>query len=121
MAVRLRKAPRDRELLASAITLYHIMIEGGPAQAGPHMIERTLVGPLDATKAERSWGHRKTFGYVEDMAFLMRKAPRDRELLASAITLYRIMIEGGPAQAGQHMIERMLDELDLLPGFREGM
>ena len=31
------------------------------------------------------------------------------------------MIEGGLAQAGQHMIERMLEELDLLPGFREGM
>ena len=81
----------------------------------------SIGGTLDATQAELSWGHRQTFGYLEDMAVRLRKAPDDRELLASAITLYHIMIEGGLAQAGQHMIERMLEDLDLLPGFREGM
>ena len=81
----------------------------------------TVGGTLKATMSELSWGHRQTFGALEDMAARLRKAPGDRRLLASAITLYHIMIEGGLAQSGQHMIERMLTDLDLLPGFREGM
>jgi len=41
--------------------------------------------------------------------------------LARAITLYHIVIEAGLAQSGQHMIERFLEEHDVLPGFREGI
>ncbi len=81
----------------------------------------SVGGTLRATAPDLTWGHRQTFGYLENMAVRLRKSPDDRELLASAITLYHVMIEGGLAQAGQHMIERMLDQLDLLPGFREGI
>src|SRR3712207_1695097 len=55
------------------------------------------------------------------MAERLRKSPRDRRLLAKAVTLCHIMIEGGLAQSGQHTIERSLEQLDLLPGFQEGM
>jgi hypothetical protein len=81
----------------------------------------TIGGTLRATLPELTWGHRQTFGELEKMAARLRKSPEDRTLLASAITLYHIMIEGGLAQAGQHQMERMLEELDLLPGFREGL
>ena len=81
----------------------------------------TMGGTLKATTPELTWGHRQTFGHLEDMAQRLKRAPDDRELLARAVTLYHIMIEGGLAQSGQHILETKLEELDLLPGFREGM
>ncbi|HEX8084713.1 MAG TPA: ribonucleotide-diphosphate reductase subunit beta [Solirubrobacteraceae bacterium] len=81
----------------------------------------TVGGTLRATLPELTWGHRQTFGLLEETAARLRDAPEDRALLASAITLYHIMIEGGLAQAGQHMMEKMLAELDLLPGFQAGI
>jgi ribonucleotide reductase beta subunit family protein with ferritin-like domain len=81
----------------------------------------TVGGTLRSTMPELTWGHRQTFGYLEDMADRLRKSPHDRELLASAITLYHIMVEGGLAQSGQHTIERVVERLDILPGLREGM
>jgi hypothetical protein len=41
--------------------------------------------------------------------------------LARSITMYHIIVEGMLAQPTQHAIDRGLTELDLLPGFREGM
>lgn len=81
----------------------------------------TMGGTLKATTPELTWGHRKTFGHLEEMAQRLKQAPEDRELLAKAVTLYHIMIEGGLAQSGQHILETKLEELDLLPGFRDGM
>src|SRR5215212_8741508 len=81
----------------------------------------TVGGTLKATLPELTWGHRQTFGHLEDMAQRLRETRHDKELLASAVTLYHIMIEGGLAQSGQHMIEKTLEELDMLPGFRQGI
>jgi ribonucleotide reductase beta subunit family protein with ferritin-like domain len=81
----------------------------------------TVGGTLKATLPELTWGHRKTFGHLEEMAQRLKRAPDDRLLLARAVTLYHIMIEGGLAQSGQHILETKLEELDLLPGFRSGM
>ena len=81
----------------------------------------TVGGTLKATLPELTWGHRQTFGHLEEMAQRLKAAPHDRTLLARAITLYHIMIEGGLAQSGQHVLETKLSELDLLPGFRAGM
>jgi hypothetical protein len=81
----------------------------------------TIGGTLRATLPELTWGHRQTFGELDRMAARLRKEPDSKPLLASAVTLYHIMIEGGLAQSGQHMIEKTLEELDMLPGFREGM
>jgi ribonucleotide reductase beta subunit family protein with ferritin-like domain len=81
----------------------------------------TVGGTLQATLPDLTWGHRKTFGHLEAMAQRLKAAPQDRELLARGITLYHVMIEGGLAQSGQHVLETKLEELDLLPGFRAGM
>jgi ribonucleotide reductase beta subunit family protein with ferritin-like domain len=81
----------------------------------------SVGGTLKATTPDLSWGHRQTFGHLEQMAQRLKAAPDDRALLARAITLYHIMIEGGLAQAGQHVLETKLEELDLLPAFRAGM
>jgi ribonucleotide reductase small subunit/SCP-2 sterol transfer family protein len=77
-------------------------------------------GTLAATAGELSWGHRKVFGRLDAMAAELR-ADRSPRKLASAVTLYHIVIEASLAQPGQHIIERTLEDMDMLPGFREGM
>src|SRR3954449_5364151 len=80
----------------------------------------TAGGVLRATVGELSWGHRQVFGRLDQMADELRK-DRSPVQLAKAVTLYHIVIEAGLAQSGQHMIERFLDDHDVLPGFREGI
>jgi hypothetical protein len=80
----------------------------------------SVGGALSATAAQLTWGHRKVFGRLDRMADELR-ADRSPRKLAAAITLYHIVVEASLAQPGQHMIERYLEEYDLLPGFREGM
>jgi ribonucleotide reductase beta subunit family protein with ferritin-like domain len=80
----------------------------------------TAGGGLAATEELLTWGHRKVFGRLDDMADELRK-DRSRRKLAAAVTLYHIIVEASLAQPGQHMIERYLEEFDLLPGFRAGM
>lgn len=80
----------------------------------------TAAGGLRATQSELTWGHRMVFARLDRMADELRK-DRSKRKLASAVTLYHIIVEASLAQPGQHMIERYLDEFDLLPGFREGM
>jgi ribonucleotide reductase beta subunit family protein with ferritin-like domain len=93
-----------------------------------HRFMREVVGvgdasigsTLRATDGEITWGHRRVFSRLDQMADELR-ADRSKPKLASAVTLYHIIVEASLAQPGQHMIERYLEELDLLPGFREGM
>jgi hypothetical protein len=80
----------------------------------------TTAGALRATLPELSWGHRQVFGRLDEMADELRK-DRSPVQLAKAVTLYHIIVEASLAQAGQHMIERFLEEHDVLPGFREGL
>jgi len=80
----------------------------------------TLGGGLRATQSELNWGHRRTFGRLDRMADELRR-DRSPRMLAKAITMYHIVVEGTLAQPGQHIIETSLERLDLLPGFREGM
>ncbi|MFP5363105.1 MAG: ribonucleotide-diphosphate reductase subunit beta [Thermoleophilia bacterium] len=80
----------------------------------------TLGDGLRSTQSELNWGHRKTFGRLDRMADELR-ADRSPRMLARAITMYHIVVEGTLAQPGQHIIETSLERLDLLPGFREGM
>ena len=81
----------------------------------------TVGGTLAATMPELTWGHRQTFGHLEDMAQRLRESRSDRLLLTRAVTLYHMMIEGGLAQSGQHMLDVAFERLDMLPGFRDGM
>jgi hypothetical protein len=75
---------------------------------------------LAATLPELTWGHRKVFGRLDQMADELRK-DRSTVQLAKAVTLYHIVIEASLAQSGQHMIDRFLEQHDVLPGFAEGM
>jgi len=82
--------------------------------------DRSIASTLRATDGEITWGHRKVFRRLDQMADELR-ADRSKPQLARAVTLYHVLVEASLAQPGQHMIERYLEELDLLPGFREGM
>ena len=82
--------------------------------------DRSIASTLNATDGEITWGHRKVFGRLDQMADELR-ADRSKPQLASAVTLYHVIVEASMAQPGQHMIEHYLEQLDLLPGFREGM
>jgi len=79
-----------------------------------------FAGLLERTRPELTWGFRKTFELLDEIADRLRR-DRSRPQLAAAICLYHLVIEGTLAQTGQHFIEDYLTERDLLPGFREGM
>ncbi|MGZ8884735.1 MAG: diacylglycerol kinase family protein, partial [Halobacteriota archaeon] len=80
----------------------------------------TIAGALRATEDQITWGHRQVFERLDRMADELR-ADRSPRKLASAVTLYHVVVEASLAQPGQHMIEGYLEEFDVLPGFREGM
>src|SRR3954452_23736353 len=84
------------------------------------MGDASISSTLAATTPEITWGHRQVFSRLDRMADELR-ADRSRRRLTAAITLYHVVVEASLAQPGQHMIERYLEEYDLLPGFREGM
>jgi hypothetical protein len=75
---------------------------------------------LAGTASQLTWGHRQVFGRLDRMADELRK-DHSKVQLAKAVTLYHLVIEAGLAQSGQHMIERFLEDHDVLPGFREGI
>jgi ribonucleotide reductase beta subunit family protein with ferritin-like domain len=80
----------------------------------------TIGGGLRATEKLLSWGHRKTFAHLDEVAAGLRKDRSPRNF-ASAITMYHLIVEGALAQPTQHKIDEALSTLDVLPGFREGM
>jgi ribonucleotide reductase beta subunit family protein with ferritin-like domain len=82
--------------------------------------EGTVASTLHATADQLTWGHRQVFSRLDRMAQELRADP-SKPQLAAAVTLYHIVVEASLAQPGQHMIESYLEELDVLPGFREGM
>jgi len=77
-------------------------------------------GSLRATTPQLNWGHRKVFGRLDEMAEELRR-DRSKLQLAKAVTLYHVVIEASLAQSGQHMMEKVLEEHDVLPAFREGI
>ncbi len=80
----------------------------------------SLSAGLKDTAPALTWGHRRTFARLDRMAAELR-SDRSPQMLAKAITLYHVVVEGTLAQPGQHIIESSLARLDLLPGFREGI
>ena len=81
----------------------------------------TIGGTLRATLPELTWGHRQTFGYLEDMAQRLREeprgphAPRERDHALPHHDRGR----PGPGRAAHDGADAR--ELDLLPGFQEGI
>ena len=80
----------------------------------------SIASVLASTESLLSWGHRRLFGRLDEMADELRKDRSPRKL-TEAITLYHIIIEASAAQPGQHMIDTSLERLDMMPGFRSGM
>ena len=80
----------------------------------------TMAGGMQATEHLLTWGHRKVFEALEEMTVALRK-DQSLEQLCRAITLYHVVIEGTLAQPGQHYMETFIEEMDILPGFREGI
>ena len=80
----------------------------------------TIAGSLAATQPELSWGFRRTFEKLDEVADRLRK---DKSLpnLAASICMYHLIVEATLAQPGQHFIEGYLIDREVLPGFRAGM
>jgi hypothetical protein len=80
----------------------------------------TVGGGLEVIRPQLTWGFRKVFDRLDEVADELRR-DRSRPMLAKAVTLYHFVVEATLAQSGQHFITSYLDERDVLPGFREGM
>lgn len=80
----------------------------------------TIGGALRATDRWITWGHRKTFGHLDEVAAGLRKDTSPYNF-AQAITMYHLIVEGALAQPAQHMLDAAFEQLDMLPGFRAGM
>jgi hypothetical protein len=76
---------------------------------------------LQSVERHLTWGFKQVFNELDHVTDALRKKPKDRPLLAQAVTLYHIVIEGMLAIPGQHFIQRYVEKLDILPGFREGI
>jgi hypothetical protein len=68
-----------------------------------------------------TWGFQQTFAELDRITEALHKKPKDRPLLAEAIALYHVIIEGVLAIPGQHFIQRYVERYEILPGFREGI
>ena len=79
-----------------------------------------VASALAGTEPQLTWGHRQVFSRLDGMADELRK-DRSKPKLAAAVTLYHLVVEASLAQPGQHMIDASLEEMEVLPGFREGM
>src|SRR3954464_11146430 len=86
------------------------------------VVERgeTVAGSLASTQPELTWGFRRTFEKLDEVADRLRK---DKSLpnLAASICMYHLIVEATLAQPGQHFIEVYKIERGVLPGFRAGM
>jgi ribonucleotide reductase beta subunit family protein with ferritin-like domain len=76
---------------------------------------------LEAVDGYLTWGFQQVFAELDRVTDALRRKPKDMPLLAQAVALYHIVIEGMLAVPGQHFIQRYTESLDLLPGFTEGM
>ncbi len=80
----------------------------------------STAAALERTGGGLTWGFRKVFGRLDDMAAELRR-DRSKPKLAQAITLYHLVIESMLAQPGQHFIDESLARKGILPGLREGI
>src|SRR3954467_11045671 len=75
---------------------------------------------LAATHQELTWGFRRTFEKLDQVAEELRK-DKSKPNLARSICMYHLIVEATLAQPGQHFIESYVTERGILPGFRAGM
>ncbi len=75
---------------------------------------------LEAIEPQLTWGFKKLFNRLDEMADELRR-DRSKPKLAAAIALYHLLIEAAVAQSGQHFIANYLEQRQIMPGFREGI
>jgi hypothetical protein len=80
----------------------------------------SVAGSLAATEPELTWGFRRTFEKLDQVAEELRR-DRSKPNLARSICMYHLIVEATLAQPGQHFIEGYVTERGILPGFRAGM
>jgi hypothetical protein len=80
-----------------------------------------MSSTLDTFRPELTDGFRRVFGELERLTDRLRRLPRNRALLAQCIALYHLVIEGGLAHPGQHLIRTYVEEMGVLPGFAVGI
>lgn len=76
---------------------------------------------LAAVEPHLTWGFKETFAELDRVTEALRRKPRELPLLAQAVALYHIVIEGMLAVPGQHFIQRYTQRHGILPGLSEGM
>ncbi len=76
---------------------------------------------LSAVDGLVTWGFRQIFDELDRVTDALRKKPQDRALLAQAVALYHVVVEGLLAIPGQHFIQRYVEKMGILPGFSEGI
>jgi hypothetical protein len=76
---------------------------------------------LRAVDSYLTWGFRQVFEELDRVTSALRRKPKDKALLTQSLALYHVVVEGMLAIAGQHFIQRYLEERNILPGFFAGM
>ena len=76
---------------------------------------------LASVESQLTWGFKQVFGELDRLTQELHNKPGDKALLAQVIALYHVIIEGVLAVPGQHFIQRYVKDLELLPGFTEGI
>jgi hypothetical protein len=82
---------------------------------------RDTTSTLREVESQLTWGFKQIFEELDRLSGELAKKPKDRPLLAQMIALYHVVIEGMLAVPGQHFIQRYVKELDIMPGFSEGI
>ena len=82
---------------------------------------RDTASTLRAVESELTWGFKQVFAELDRLSDELARKPKNKPLLAQMIALYHVIIEGMLAVPGQHFIQRYVKELDLMPGFSEGI
>jgi hypothetical protein len=76
---------------------------------------------LAAARDHATWGFRQILSELDQAADSLRKRPNERPLLAAAIALSHIVIEGVLAVPGGFFINRYLEKEAILPGLSTGL
>lgn len=82
---------------------------------------RDTRSTLDAVQGYLTWGFKQVFAELDRVTEQLRKKPNDLPLLAQSIAIYHVVIEGVLAIPGQHFIQRYVEKMGILPGFKEGI
>jgi hypothetical protein len=76
---------------------------------------------LREVEDQLTWGFKQVFAELDRLSTELARKPKNLPLLAQTIALYHVVIEGMLAVPGQHFIQRYVKDLDLMPGFSEGI